>query len=257
MLILTSFFEGWTFTSNKQGIRIHHDDGERIPSDHQLGTIAIDDGFVQGVIFYETPVQYQGDVVAACPRRVRQADVALHFEVQIFVLDQFHLLGGQCPVDARDGLAQIAIASRMQKLVAFMMQTESDLRMAQGDPVHDVGDVRQLSLQGTDVFQPGWRVVEKVFDDDRGPFTGFVRPFLSDDAAFYRQVGAALISDSRFDRNFGDGSDTGQSFTPKSQRVDAEKIILRVDFAGRVPRKGKFHLVRRDAVAVVGDLHLF
>ena len=240
----------------QQGIRIHHNDSERIPADHQLGPIAIDDRFIQGVIFYETPVQYQGDVVAACPRRVRQTDVALHCEVQIFVLDQFHLLGGQCPVNARDSLAQIAVASRVQKLVAFMMQTEGNLRMTQGDPVHDVGDVRQFSLEGTDVFQTGRRVVEKIFDNDRRPFTGFVRPFFLDDAAFYRQVGAALISDSRFDRNFGDGSDTGQSLTPKPQRVDAEKIILRIDFAGRVPRKGKFHLIRRDAIAVVGDLHL-
>jgi len=59
----------------------------------------------------------------------------------------------------------------------------------------------------------------------------------------------------RGDGQLGHGGDAGERFAAESQRADAGQVVHGAQLAGAVALHRELQLVRRDPVAVVGDLN--
>ncbi len=117
-----------------------------------------------------------------------------------------------------------------------------------------LGNVRALGTRCLEKFEAGGNAAEEFFDGDNGAArraVGLIEKGLS---VLGLENSAVLLP--RVARNHGDagnGSDAGEGFAAKAERLDGKKVIGAGELAGAMAGERGGHVLVGDACAVVRD----
>ena len=164
-----------------------------------------------------------------------------------------HQPPGEVPAQGSvDGGVQLSVAGGQQGLHPVLDELEGDVRMGQGQMLHEAVHRRSLRTVLAHKLQPGGGVVKQVPDRDGGALRRTGGLHCAGHTALQMEGGslrrAGLAGE---DVHPADGGDGGQGLAPEPQSADLPQVLLRPQLGGGVAQEGGGEFLRRDAAAVV------
>ena len=151
-----------------------------------------------------------------------------------------------------DGGLQLPVAGGVEGFGAVLDEFERNIRMGQGQMLHESRHGGGLGAVLLHEFQPGGGVVKQVPDDDGGPLrcAGLLHGAGHAPLQVQRGAGSGPLLPGQ---NIGaaDGGDGRQSLTPEAQGADPAQVLGGAQLAGGVAEERGGQLLRGDAAAVV------
>ena len=159
-------------------------------------------------------------------------------------------------VDGMNGGEQLAGAVRMEIRLVVLDEAKGDLRVRNGDLLHDLCNGIPLGGVPFQEFPASWHVKEQVLDEDGRPVGA---------AAFLRFRGlcpgdlvacAVLVLPALgHDRDPCHGSHRRQCFPPEAEGQDGIQIGFLCDLAGSVTQECSGDILPCHTAAVIDDAH--
>ena len=164
-----------------------------------------------------------------------------------------HQRSGKFPAQRGiDGGFQLSIAGGMEGFLPILDEFEGNVRVAQGQMLHQPRHGGRLGAVLFHKFQSGGGVIEEVCHPDGGSLRRALLPdrlHMSALAVEGRAHGVLRAAGQHV--HPADGGNGRQSFPPEAQCADSGKILRRAELAGSMAQKRGGQLLRRDTAAVV------
>ena len=147
---------------------------------------------------------------------------------------------GEVPAQGSvDGGVQLSVTGGQQGLHPVLDELEGDVRMGQGQMLHEAVHRRSLRTVLAHELQPGGGVVKQVPDRDGGALRRTGGLHCAGHTALQMEGGslrrAGLAGE---DVHPADGGDGGQGLAPEPQSTDLPQVLLRPQLGGGVAQEG-------------------